>query len=730
MVPGTPRRRWAPESRGLLLVTYGLAALFAIGVAGVPHSPAEALVYDVFLFNAVPLAAAAVALGAARRVPAERLPWRALALTWLLSVVGNLVFSFTATPTFPSPADLCYLATYPLIAAVALGLVHVRGARWRPSAWLDGAVAALGVTACAVTFLIAPSLDLAGLEPSATTLTYPVADVLLLALLGAVIAVMGLQGDRGLLLLAGAMLFKVAGDVLFSRAEALGGYVVGGPIDLAWVGACLLGATGAHLARPQRQGTRADEGLHSQIGWRVLAIPLTCTVGSLVVLGLEWGDGTVTVGEAAALTCVIVSLARTAVTFLEIRSLQEARRQAWTDDLTGLPNRRALLRRLDRVLSVDRRAALLLMDLDGFKAINDRFGHQAGDELLIQLGGRLRPALRPGDLLARLGGDEFAIVLPGADSRAAQECAERVHDLVCQPVSLDGLRVHVGASIGMAAAPEHAADVIGLLGCADAAMYAAKARRGGVRWFVPDDARDDGPDGTTKPGPEGSERDDDVRFRPLIDDSGSVIAEAVIQGDTGAAPEPAEFTALPRILRAAAAWWPDLAVPVRVVVAGGHAAEPRLADQISAALLREGLPAGALVLRLGTDAFTGKADEVLALLAGLRATGARTAVDVGGPGALALFRPHGLPADDLHLDPALARAVAVDPKAALVVQHTAALAGALGSAVVAEDVDDPASAVLTQLGCAVRRSPVGALPPAEFAAWLRTVALPPSPVGG
>ncbi|HET6391852.1 MAG TPA: diguanylate cyclase [Blastococcus sp.] len=727
MAPGRPRRLgWAPHSLGLLAVTYVLGALFATGVASAPHSATETIVYDVVLFNAVPLAAAAVSLRAARRVPAERLPWRALALTWLLSVAGNTAFSFSPTPAFPSLADVCYLAAYPLIAAAALGLVHVRGARLRPSAWLDGAVAALGVTACAVTFLIAPSLDLAGLELSATTLTYPVADVLLLALLSAVMAVVGLQGDRGLVLLAGAMLCKVAGDVLFSRAEALDGYVVGGPVDLTWIAACLLGATGAHLARPQRDADRADEGLHARIGWRVMAIPLTCTVGSLVVLGLDWGDGTVSVGEVAALGCLIMSLARTAVTFHEVRSLQEVRRQAWTDDLTGLPNRRALLRRLDQVLAGDRRAALLLLDLDGFKAVNDGLGHAAGDELLRRLAERFREAVRPGDLVARLGGDEFAVLLPDATSADAHQCARRVHELACRPVDLDGVSTRVGASVGIAGAPDQAGTVAELLHHADVAMYAAKARRGGVRWYAPGDADAGTPDAAQAPGGDGS-----LLFRPWQGSGDRVLAAAaLVRTDASLPLAPAGVALLDDTLRAVAGWWEAAPVPAVVTVTAADVTTSRVPDRIAAALLRAGLPAGALVVSLDRDALLAHPDEVPPLLSALQARGISSAVPALGTGALALVTLQDLPADRVLLDRALTRDVVRNRRANLVVAHTVALAKALGSTVLAESVDEHSDAALTRLGCEVLR-PTAPLPPEEFARRLRrSDPVPPSPVAG
>ena len=117
--------------------------------------------------------------------------------------------------------------------------MHVRVPRFRPSTWLDGAIGALGVTACVTTFALAPSLDMAGLEANAATLTYPVADVLLLALVAAVIAVRGLHHDRTMLLVSLAFVFKLIGDLLLTRAQAQGGYVVGGPTDLTgWPRPC------------------------------------------------------------------------------------------------------------------------------------------------------------------------------------------------------------------------------------------------------------------------------------------------------------------------------------------------------------------------------------------------------------------------------------------------------------------------------------------------------------
>ena len=314
---------------------------------------------------------------------------------------------------------------------------------------------------------------------TAANLAYPVADVLILALLGAVPGVLGARIDGTVAAVFMILTSKLIGDLLVAAAQAGDGYQPGGPLDLTWMVNAVLTAGAAAAARPRRPGRVIGEA----VGWRALALPLGCTVAALAVLGVEWGDGRLGLGEVCALACVLASLARTILMFSELRSLHEVRRQAVTDHLTGLPNRRALAAEMDQLVRDGRRAVLILLDLDGFKAVNDGLGHRAGDELLCRLGERLRPALRPGDLLFRLGGDEFAILLPDAPAAAADECARRIHQLVCRPVELDGVPVRVGASLGVAATPDQATTIEDLLHRADRAMYAAKLARGGVRWF-------------------------------------------------------------------------------------------------------------------------------------------------------------------------------------------------------------------------------------------------------
>jgi diguanylate cyclase (GGDEF)-like protein len=164
--------------------------------------------------------------------------------------------------------------------------------------------------------------------------------------------------------------------------------------------------------------------------------------------------------------------------------LAEVTHRAFHDGLTGLPNRTSLMDRLDRVITSGSgaTAALLLLDLDGFKSVNDSLGHHAGDLLLDQVAQRLRGLVRDGDTVARLGGDEFAVLVRDEPS-VARALAARIHKRLGQPFQIDGESVHIGASVGIALYPNHADEASDLLRRADAAMYHAKRHRTGPRLY-------------------------------------------------------------------------------------------------------------------------------------------------------------------------------------------------------------------------------------------------------
>ena len=188
---------------------------------------------------------------------------------------------------------------------------------------------------------------------------------------------------------------------------------------------------------------------------------------------------------ALATVTVLTGMARAGLTVVD--RLRVSHREAVTDDLTGLGNRRFLLARLgDAIGEADGEFALLLIDLDGFKELNDTLGHHAGDEVLHQIGPRLAEVLRAGDTLARLGGDEFAVVLEPGDEASASAAGLRLRAALERSFAVGGIRVHIDASVGIALFPEHATDAVGLLQRADVAMYEAKRTRTGHEVYLPD----------------------------------------------------------------------------------------------------------------------------------------------------------------------------------------------------------------------------------------------------
>jgi len=177
---------------------------------------------------------------------------------------------------------------------------------------------------------------------------------------------------------------------------------------------------------------------------------------------------------------IVVRAIETAERRTQIEAL---RYRALHDPLTNLPNRALLLDRLEQTIRFAERArstaAVLLLDLDGFKAVNDSFGHSAGDTILSEVGPRLRRVLRESDTLARLGGDEFVVVLPDADARTAALVARKMLRALNRPFTIEGGDVRIWGSIGISVYPRHGTEPSALMGRADVAMYAAKRREGG-----------------------------------------------------------------------------------------------------------------------------------------------------------------------------------------------------------------------------------------------------------
>ena len=256
--------------------------------------------------------------------------------------------------------------------------------------------------------------------------------------------------------------------------------MVGSALDLAWPTAILAMSVSVWLQpRGYTRSPRRERALRV-----VILIPITLSCFVIVIVANVTHLSSIALGFASA--AILSGVARRGLALRE-QSASMNRGNTWhlptsSRGLGTAATFSMLSNRQSRGLSEEGRSgrsvALLLIDLDHFKEINDSFGHQTGDALLRQIGPRIRKVVRHNDVVARLGGDEFAVLLYGADAFKATTVALRITTLLEQPIDVNTASLHVGASIGVALAPEHAQTGSELLRCADIAMYRAKTERG------------------------------------------------------------------------------------------------------------------------------------------------------------------------------------------------------------------------------------------------------------
>ena len=395
---------------------------------------------------------------------------------------------------------------------------------------------------------------------------------------------------------------------------------------------------------------------------------------------------------------------------------RELESRALEDFLTGLPNRALFTDRLDhamRRLSRDgRRVGLLFLDLDRFKAVNDGAGHEAGDALLQEVASRLRCFLREGDTVARLGGDEFAILLEDlTDPHEAESAAERVAELLAPPFSIDGQRVKVGASVGVAVSSVETSRPEELVRQADLAMYEAK-RRGGNRPRMYSPALAAAAADWPNLGEELQRalRDEEftVHYQPIVDLAGSHIvgAEALVRWQhperglvspsgflafaekTGSV-VPMDLWVLRRACREARRWDEERLVEgtffLSVNVSRRHLQEGGVVESIRTVLEAEAYPAERLQVEIPEDA----AADAAATIRALRELGVRVALDDFGTGLSSLDYLKDLEVDILKVDRSFVLALGGENTSVAVLRTVLTLAQTLGFRVIAEGVEDP-----------------------------------------
>jgi len=400
-------------------------------------------------------------------IAASILSWAAAEIYWTLYIEGN------ASAPYPSPADVGYLAFYPLAVAGLYLLVRARGKELDPRLWMDGAIAALGTGAlgAALIFEFVADRTSGSTLQVATTLAYPLGDIVLLSLVVGVIALTRWRpGRTWTLLLAGLGTMAIA-DVAYTlktyEAALPGGDWVE-PIYL--ISAVFLGA---EAWQPEAATIRSQPRFD---GWRELIVPGIVAVTMVALGGMQYFN------HANALTTVLWSATMLAVVGRLALSLRENKRlldQVQTDRLTGLGSQARLQMDLEqRGRSSGKALTMILLDLNGFKRYNDTFGHPAGDKMLAMLGRRLGGVVGREEATAyRLGGDEFLVLVDGGllDLGMAERNALAVRS--AEALSARGSGFDVSAAWGFASVPEEADSPGEAMYLADVRMYAQKESR-------------------------------------------------------------------------------------------------------------------------------------------------------------------------------------------------------------------------------------------------------------
>jgi diguanylate cyclase (GGDEF)-like protein len=410
------------------------------------------------------------------------------------------------------------------------------------------------------------------------------------------------------------------------------------------------------------------------------------------------------------------------------RAEEQVKNLAYHDPLTGLPNRLLCADRLRQALAQARRElsrlAVLYLDLDQFKVINDSLGHACGDTLLRIVAGRLESSLRAGDTVARLGGDEFLLVLPGADEGAALRCTQKVRESLRQPLMFEGHELLVTASIGISLFPGDGQDAETLVKHADIAMYRSKeAGRDRHAFFL---ARM-GSAATERLSLESglwralSRAEFTLHYQPILElATGRITAvEALIRwrhpehglvwpeefipvAETTGLIHPLTEWVLRRVCAQAKEWqragFPDLVLAVNL--APRELGRADLVDQVARCLEESGLPARSLELEITESSAIQDAELTLATLRRLKGLGVRLAMDDFGVGYSSLSYLKRFPLDTLKIDEFLLREVDTEPEDAAIVRAVIAMAHTLKLSVVAEGVETEDQRIfLSQHGC-------------------------------
>jgi diguanylate cyclase (GGDEF)-like protein len=709
--------------------------------------------------------------------------WRWMAagqIVYLLATVPwySLPVMFGRPVPFPSIIDFGYFASYLLFAVFLVKLVGQRSPGEsrveRRLAMLDAGIFTAAMSSVLWVAVIEPNVRQPGLPAidRAVALAYPmfVAVLFALAMRLFVGSSRGSVPETLLMLWVGG---ELAADILYGYQSANGTFSYGSPFSVLWlmsyaaVAALALHPRFADLSRPTRTRT-GSTGTRLTLLFGAAAVPLT--LAGVAVSNRATGQATALLA-AAGLTflLVIVRVSLIAGDLAEQRRLarelerlsDELRHSAFHDSLTGLGNRALLMDRLGQALRqrpqrAGLETALLLLDLDGFKTVNDTLGHEAGDELLCDVAERLVATLRASDTVVRLGGDEFAVILEQLATDHLLRTAKRVLDVLRAPVTFHGRQHSARGSIGICVAGDDD-DPRTILRNADLAMYAAKAH-GGDRYelfhaelhraFIERHElelrlRDAAELGELR-----------LHYQPVIDlVSGTVVgAEALVrwQHPTRGLLYPDSFIHLAEdsgaviaighwVLREACRQlheWSARGIvqPVfqlAVNVSRRQLLDPQIVDDVASILAATGTKAENIGLEVTESALTTDTELLVRTLQRLSELGVTIAMDDFGTGYSSLEQLRRLPIDVLKIDRGFVNGIDHGREEFALATAILKLAASLGKETIAEGVETPGQAAhLRALHCRLAQGYLFSkpLPPGDLETLLASSSGPDRPL--
>ncbi|HEX4977601.1 MAG TPA: EAL domain-containing protein [Nocardioides sp.] len=733
----------------------GRTAAWSMLAAGAALMLSVAVVRDATYSGAVIglsslVAIVAIGVGMARHRPVNRTFWQlnVVAISTAL-VAGALTAALPASPTAGVVVDLVYVAGYTVFVLAALWVLPARGEQRDWLSLLDSLTVALALAVAFWSFAVSPALSSQlTLHTVVTAVVWPVYDITLVMVLSRLL-MSGVRRDFPLAMVALALASSIVVDFWYAATATSGGYVWGQVSDALWVvPMTCMGAAALHPA--MRDFVSVEDGVRLRITWGrtfgvglgTFAVPL-----GIGLLALERGrlEQTAPVLLVFVALLVVANTARAAEMVRHTRKLaddvmdlneqltetlrerdrlnEELHHRSVHDGLTGLANRELLRSRIEAMLRDRRRsrAALLFIDLDDFKSLNDTLGHSAGDAALTEVARRISGLVRDQDLVARLGGDEFAVLLSDVDRAVVNGLAERLVAALAEPVDVGATTTRLGASVGIAWVGD-ARTADDLIRDADIAMYRAKAEgKNRVSVFAAEMherllARARAKDALSQALEAGEV---DVAYQPVVhlEDGrvdgveglvrwtppGGTPVSAVelvrLAEETGLIATLGRYV-LARAAEQVSAWRAQgVRLNLAVNVSSQQLGDPEFGPAVLAAL--EHFDADqALVLEITESSIVLGQGPEIALLEHLRARGCRIAVDDFGTGFSSLAYLKRLPIDIVKMDKLFVAGVDSGPEEASVARAIVSMSHALGYTVVAEGIERESEArALLDLGC-------------------------------